>query len=127
MRSLFLLSFPSCFCKKQMLNVTFQERAQCHMVMIQEGQFQNAPEKLLHIMGDPMRVQRGRDLVQDLLTKKELEVSGQTGDRNWKLIIVMPKLCYRSESCFMLHESHLDPLILLFCTIILVLEIIIIH
>ena len=49
------------------------------MVTIQDGQFLNAPEKPLHIMGDPMRAQRGRDLVQDLLTKKQLEVSGQPG------------------------------------------------
>lgn len=47
-------------------NVTFQERTQCLMVMIQDGQFLNAPEKPLHIIRDPMRVQRGRDLVQDL-------------------------------------------------------------
>ncbi|XP_029180274.1 far upstream element-binding protein 3-like isoform X2 [Acropora muricata] len=63
---------------------TLQERAQCRMVMIQDGQFLNAPEKPLRIMGDPMRAQRGKDLVQDLLTEKELEVSGQTGERNWK-------------------------------------------
>lgn len=42
------------------------ERTQCLMVMIQDGQFLNAPEKPLHIIRDPMRVQRGRDLVQDL-------------------------------------------------------------
>ena len=63
----------------------FQERAQCRMVMIQDGQYLNAPEKPLRIMGDPMRAQRGRDLVQDLLTEKELEVSGEAGVRNWKV------------------------------------------
>lgn len=89
-----------------MLNVTFQERAQCRMVMIQDGQFLNAPEKPLRIMGDPMRAQRGKDLVQDLLTEKELEVSGQTGERNWKVIMVMQEFVYKSESCFMLYESH---------------------
>lgn len=57
------------------------------MVMIQDGQFLNAPEKPLRIMGDPMRAQRGRDLVQDLLTEKELEVSFQSGDKKWKVII----------------------------------------
>ena len=41
------------------------------------------------------------------------------------MIMVMQELCYKSESCFMLCESHLDPLILLFCTIIIVIEIII--
>ena len=72
-----------------MLNVTIQERAQCCMVMIQDGHFRNAPEKPLHIMRDPMRAQRGRDLVQDLLNEMELEVSGQTGDKNWKALMVM--------------------------------------
>jgi len=41
-----------------MLNVTFQERAQCHMVMIRDGQFLNAPEKPLGIIKDPMRGER---------------------------------------------------------------------
>ena len=111
----FFCCFLSCFGNKQMLNVTFQERAQCRMVMIQDGQFLNAPEKPLRIMGDPMRAQRGKDLVQDLLTEKELEVSGQTGERNWKVIMVMQEFVYKSESCFMLYESHWDPLILLLC------------
>jgi far upstream element-binding protein len=44
------------------------------MVMIQDGPFANAPEKPLRIMGDPTRCQRGKDLVTDLLTEKELEV-----------------------------------------------------
>ena len=58
------------------------------MVMVQDGPYQNAPEKPLRIMGDSMRAQRGKDLVQDLLTEKELEVSGQSGDsRNWKVIM----------------------------------------
>lgn len=61
-----------------------QERAQCRMMMIQDGPYTNAPEKPLRIMGDVMRTQRGQDLVQDLLTEKELEVSGHAGDRNWK-------------------------------------------
>jgi len=69
-------------------HVTFQERAQCRMMMIQDGPYLNAPEKPLRIMGDTMRAQRGKDLVQDLLTEKELEVStGQPGDRNWKVIM----------------------------------------
>jgi len=51
-----------------------QERAQCRMVMIQDGPYMNAPEKPLRIMGDPTRCQRGKDLVNDLLTEKELEV-----------------------------------------------------
>ena len=93
-----------------MFNVTFQERTQCLMVMIQDGQFLNAPEKPLHIIRDPMRVQRGRDLVQDLVTEMELEVSGQTGDRNWKVIMVMQEFCYKSESCFMLHVSVIECL-----------------
>ncbi|XP_068695100.1 far upstream element-binding protein 3-like isoform X1 [Montipora capricornis] len=74
---------------------TLQERAQCRMVMIQDGQYLNAPEKPLRIMGDPMRAQRGRDLVQDLLTEKELEVSGEAGVRNWKQN--MPGLEYKGN------------------------------
>ncbi|XP_078384969.1 far upstream element-binding protein 3-like isoform X1 [Oculina patagonica] len=61
-----------------------QERAQCRMMMVQDGPYLNAPEKPLRIMGDSMRAQRGRDLVQDLLTEKELEVSGHPGNRNWQ-------------------------------------------
>ena len=59
------------------LNPTFisQERAQCRMMMVQDGPYMNAPEKPLKIMGDPMRVNRGRDLVTDLMTEKELEVT----------------------------------------------------
>ncbi|XP_073243414.1 far upstream element-binding protein 1-like isoform X2 [Porites lutea] len=52
---------------------SLQERAQCRMVMVQDGPYLNAPEKPLRIMGDSMRTQRGKDLVQDLLTEKELE------------------------------------------------------
>ena len=44
------------------------------MVMVQDGPYTNAPEKPLRIMGDQQRCQRGKDLVQDLLTEKELEV-----------------------------------------------------
>ena len=44
------------------------------MVMVQDGPYANAPEKPLRIMGDQQRCQRGKDLVQDLLTEKELEV-----------------------------------------------------
>lgn len=62
-----------------------QERAQCRMVMVQDGPYLNAPEKPLRIMGDSMRTQRGKDLVQDLLTEKELEVSDNPRDRNLKV------------------------------------------
>ena len=55
------------------------------MMMVQDGPYMNAPEKPLRIMGDIMRTQRGQDLVQDLLTEKELEVSGHAGERNWKV------------------------------------------
>lgn len=50
------------------------------MVMIQDGPYQNAPEKPLRIMGDPTRCQRGKDLVTDLLTEKELEVNNPKYD-----------------------------------------------
>lgn len=85
------------------------------MVMIQDGQFLNAAEKPLRIMMDPMRVQRRRDLVQDRLTEMELEVSGQTGDRNWKAIMVMQEFCCKSESCFMLHVSVIECLFFYCC------------
>ena len=81
-------------------HVTFQERAQCRMMMIQDGQFLNAPEKPLRIMGDVMRAQRGKDLVQDLLTEKELEVS-QTGDKNWKVIMGEAGIIYQIKSCYL--------------------------
>ncbi|XP_027042393.1 far upstream element-binding protein 3-like isoform X1 [Pocillopora damicornis] len=72
-----------------------QERAQCRMMMIQDGPYLNAPEKPLRIMGDAMRTQRGKDLVQDLLTEKELEVSGQGTNRNWQQN--MPGLDYKGN------------------------------
>jgi len=50
-----------------------QERAGCRMVMIQDGPYQNAPEKPLRITGDPQKCQYGKQLVLDLLTEKELE------------------------------------------------------
>eukprot|EP00795_Rhopilema_esculentum_P010731 gene10731-19511_t len=50
-----------------------QERAGCRMVMIQDGPFQNAPEKPLRITGDPQKCQYGKQMVLDLLTEKELE------------------------------------------------------
>ena len=62
-----------------------------------------------------MRGQRGRDLVQDRLTEMELEVSGQTGDRNWKVIMVMQEFCYKSECCFMLHVSVIECLLFYSC------------
>ena len=57
------------------------------MMMVQDGPYLNAPEKPLRIMGDSMRAQRGRDLVQDLLTEKELEVSGNPTNKNWKVMM----------------------------------------
>ena len=87
-----------------MFNVTFQERTQCLMVMIQDGQFLNAPEKPLHIIRDPMRVQRGRDLVQDLWKRQRargqlsnLEQEILEGDNNlFKNFATSlgPVLCY---------------------------------
>ena len=40
----------------------------------------------------------------------KLEVSGQTGDRNWKVIMVMQEFCCKAESCFMLHVSVIECL-----------------
>ena len=57
------------------------------MMMVQDGPYLNAPEKPLRIMGDSMRAQRGRDLVQDLLTEKELEVSGNPTNRNRQVMM----------------------------------------
>lgn len=57
------------------------------MMMVQDGPYLNAPEKPLRIMGDSMRAQRGRDLVQDLLTEKELEVSGNPANRNRQVMM----------------------------------------
>ncbi|XP_028407680.1 far upstream element-binding protein 3-like [Dendronephthya gigantea] len=56
-----------------------QERAQCKMVMVQDGPWLSAPEKPLRITGEQSRCQRGKDLVLDLLTEKELEQIQQKG------------------------------------------------
>ena len=49
------------------------------------------------------------------LAEMELEVSGQTGDRNWKALMVMQQFSYKSESCFMLHVSVIETLFFYFC------------
>eukprot|EP00794_Sanderia_malayensis_P016047 gene16047-17669_t len=54
-----------------------QERAGCRMVMIQDGPYQNAPDKPLRITGDPQKCQYGKQLVIDLLTEKDLEMEGR--------------------------------------------------
>lgn len=68
------------------------------MMMIQDGPYLNAPEKPLRIMGDAMRTQRGKDLVQDLLTEKELEVSGQGTNRNWQVMTGQRGIYWNSQS-----------------------------
>lgn len=50
----------------------FQEKAGVKMVMVQDGPMASAPEKPLRIMGDPMKVQRARDMVLDLLASKDM-------------------------------------------------------
>ncbi|GAB6024997.1 Far upstream element-binding protein 1 [Chamberlinius hualienensis] len=52
-----------------------QERAGVKMVMIQDSQFGNMGEKPLQIKGDPQKAEYARQLVLDLLTERELEVS----------------------------------------------------
>lgn len=54
-----------------------QERAGCKMVLFQDGEYQNAPEKPLRISGEQSKVMYGKQLVSDLLTQKELEAMGQ--------------------------------------------------
>ena len=66
------------------------------MMMMQDGPYLNAPEKPLRIMGDAMRTQRGKDLVQDLLIEKELEVSGQKGNR------ILLKVQFLALECYLL-------------------------
>lgn len=96
-----------------------QERAQCRMVMVQDGPYLSAPEKPLRIMGDSMRTQRGKDLVQDLLTEKELEVSGNPGDRNWKVKMGETHRNTGTAIVLSLFNMFLHQLILNLLTIIL--------
>lgn len=56
---------------------SLQERAGCKMVLFQDGEFQNAPEKPLRISGEQSKVMYGKQLVSDLITQKELEAMGQ--------------------------------------------------
>lgn len=77
------------------------------MMMVQDGPYLNAPEKPLRIMGDSMRAQRGRDLVQDLLTEKELEVSGHPGNRNWQVMIGKTGIKNNQKSSSFVLECYL--------------------
>lgn len=52
---------------------SLQERAGCKMVLFQDGEYANAPEKPLRISGEQSKVFYGQQLVEDLLTSKELE------------------------------------------------------
>lgn len=52
---------------------SLQERAGCKMVLFQDNEYANAPEKPLRISGEQSKVLYGKQLVQDLLTMKELE------------------------------------------------------
>jgi len=52
---------------------SLQERAGCKMVLFQDGEFANTPEKPLRISGEQSKVFYGQQLVEDLLTSKELE------------------------------------------------------
>ena len=46
------------------------------MVMVQDSNTPSFQEKALRIMGDPMKCQRAREMVMDLITEKELENRG---------------------------------------------------
>lgn len=50
-----------------------QERAGCKMVLFQEGEYAHAQEKPLRLSGEYSKVMYGKQIVQDLLTAKELE------------------------------------------------------
>uniref|UniRef100_T1IUR8 K Homology domain-containing protein n=1 Tax=Strigamia maritima TaxID=126957 RepID=T1IUR8_STRMM len=54
---------------------SLQERAGVKMVMIQDGPQQTMHEKPLRITGEPQKCEYARQLVLDLITEKELEVS----------------------------------------------------
>lgn len=56
---------------------SLQERAGCKMVLFQDGEYQNAPEKPIRISGERSKVEYGEQLVSDLITQKELEAMGQ--------------------------------------------------
>jgi far upstream element-binding protein len=56
-----------------------QERAGVKMVMIQDSNIPSSAEKPLRITGEPMRCQRAKEMVLDLITEKELESMQQGG------------------------------------------------
>lgn len=54
---------------------SLQERANCKMVLIQDGIYQNQDEKPLRITGDREKCEFAKTMVVDLLNQKELETS----------------------------------------------------
>ena len=61
---------------------SLQEQANCKMQMIQDGGYQGAPEKPLRLQGMHMNIEKGKQLVRELLDQKDAEARGLTGDFN---------------------------------------------
>lgn len=50
---------------------SFQERAQCRMFMVQDGEHTSSSEKVLTFQGSKVRVEEGKRLVKEFLDEKE--------------------------------------------------------
>ena len=61
---------------------SLQEQASCKMQMIQDGAYQGAPEKPLRLQGIHSNIEKGKQLVRELLDQKDAEARGLTGDFN---------------------------------------------
>ena len=59
---------------------SLQEQANCKMQMIQDGVYQGAPEKPLRLQGMHPNIEKGKQLVRQLLDQKDAEARGLTGD-----------------------------------------------
>ncbi|KAI6656588.1 Far upstream element-binding protein 1-like [Oopsacas minuta] len=59
---------------------SLQEQASCKMQMIQDGGYQGAPEKPLRLQGNHYNIEKGKQLVRELLDQKDAEARGLTGD-----------------------------------------------
>lgn len=50
---------------------SFQERAQCRMFMIQDGETSQSTDKLLALQGPRSRVEEGKRIVKEFLDERE--------------------------------------------------------
>lgn len=55
-----------------------QEQAGCRMLMVQDGQYSNAPQRLLRIQGAPSAIEAAKGLVMDLIGGMDFNPGNQT-------------------------------------------------